>query len=154
MLTKTDFLGNEYGPGDIVIYAQLRDRSINMIKARVVEVKENGNVKVQPLGGSRWKGHHGKGYYVDVRTEERISDPWASEHVEKAGHYVDQYGNEYTSSEYYSLNWEQRRNLNVRSVPTKFKDYVESRTDPVKPVTLTVTENIVKFADGELPTEV
>src|SRR5690349_2838898 len=105
MLTKTDFLGNEYGPGDIVIYAQLRDRSINMIKARVIEVKENGNVKVQPLGGSRWKGHSGKGYYVDVRTEKRI-DPWRNpEHVAKEGHYVDKSGKEYSSNEYYALNW-------------------------------------------------
>lgn len=154
MLTKTDFLGSEYGPGDIIIYAQLRDRSINMIKAQVIQVKENGNVKVQPLGGSRWKGHSVKGYYVDSRTEAKIADPWASEHVEKEGHYVDQYGNEYTSSEYFKLNWEKRRNLNVRSVPTKFKDYVQYRAEPVRPVTLTVTENIVKLADGQLPAEV
>jgi len=153
MLTKTDFLGSEYGPGDIVIYGQSSGRCINMIKAKVLEIKENGNVRVQPLGGSRWQGHSNRRYYVDTRTGKRI-DPYRSDkHVEKDAHYVDQSGKEYSSNELYRLPYFERRNLNTTYVPTKFKDYVESRIEPIKAVTLTVTENIVKFADGELSTE-
>lgn len=154
MLTKTDFLGSEYGPGDIVIYAQQRDRSINMIKAQVIEVKENGNVKVQPLGGSRWKGHSGKSYYVDTRTGKRI-DPWrGKKHAEVIEHYVFPDGKKMSVEEYRLLNYYERSANPGKYVHREFKDYVESRTEPTKAVTLTVTENIVKFADGQLPVEV
>ena len=53
-MTNTDFLGGEYGPGDIVLYAAGSGRCIYMVLAGVVEIKENGNVVVQPLVGSRW----------------------------------------------------------------------------------------------------
>lgn len=151
MLTKTDFLGNEYGPGDIVVYGQSSGRCINMIKARVLEIKENGNVKVQPLAGSRWTGHRGKTYSVDNRTGKRI-DPWAAsgKHIKEPSYYLGSDGNKYSMEEHRRLPWQERTTLKFNYVATVFHDYVETRTDPVAPVTIQITENIVKFADGEL----
>lgn len=156
MLTKTDFLGNEYGPGDYVIYGQSGGRCINMIKAQVLEVLENGNVKLQPLSASRWTGHTGKTYTVDSRTGKRI-DPWRGngKHIKHESYYQTPNGKKYSMEEIRKLPPRQR--LEVTSmqnyVATVFHDYVETRTDPIAPVTIRVTENIVKFADGSLPTE-
>lgn len=156
MLTKTDFLGNEYGPGDIIVYGQSSGRCINMIKAKVLEIKENGNVRVQPLAGSRWKGHHGKTYSVDNRTGKRI-DPWAAsgKHIKEPSCYVSKDGKKYTTEYLNSLPYWERSDIMrvVNYVPTVFHDYVETRTDPVAAVTLQVTENIVKLSDGERSTE-
>lgn len=155
MQTKTDFLGNEYGPGDYVIYAQVSDRSANMIKAQVLEIKENGRVKVQPLAGSRWKGHSARSYYVDKRTDDRIKPSLDTGlHYKASPYYLNSAtGEKISYEEYVALNWFDRGRGKYRYVGGVLEDYVELRYDPVKPVTLTVTENIVKFADGELPTE-
>lgn len=154
MLTKTDFLGNEYKPGDFVVYAQVSDRCANMIKAQVTEILEDGKVKVQPLAGSRWRGHRNRTYTVDTRTGKRI-DPWKGngKHIKEPSYYVDECGTKYSMEEYRNLHWEDRVSRKFHYVATVFHDYVGTRTEPVKSVTLTVTENIVKFADGELPAE-
>ena len=34
----TDFLGKEYGPGDLVIYGAMSGRSINMVVGRVTDI--------------------------------------------------------------------------------------------------------------------
>jgi len=155
MLTKTDFLGNEYKAGDYVVYAQISGRCANMIKAQVLEIKEDGKVKVQPLAGSRWTGHSNRSYSVDTRTGKRI-DPWRGndKHIKEHSHYVDEYGEKYSMEEHRKLPWQDRVSKKFDYVATVFHDYVETRTEPVKAVTLTVTENIVKFADGELSPEV
>lgn len=154
MLTKTDFLGNEYKAGDYVIYAVCPNRSINMIKGQVVEILESGKVKIQPIAGSRWTSHRGKTYSVDTRTGKRI-DPWQGngKHIKEPGYYVYKDTGERVTEESERLRGRSSRTYEREYVPTVFHDYVETRTDPIKPVTLTVTENIVKFADGELPTE-
>jgi hypothetical protein len=155
MLTKTDFLGNEYGPGDFVIYAQSSGRCINMVKGQVVEILESGSVKVLPIAGSRWTSHRGKTYMVDNRTGKRI-DPWRSngKHIKENPYYVYKDTGERVTQESERLRDRPSRTYERDYIPTKFHDYVEARTDPVKPVTISVTENIVKFADGELPVEV
>lgn len=156
MLTKTDFLGNEYKAGDYVVYAQISGRCANMIKAQVLEIKEDGKVKVQPLAGSRWKGHHNRTYTVDTRTGKRI-DPWRGngKHIKEHSGYKGSDGRKYSMEEINKMPYWERSEITRISnyIPTVFHDYVETRTEPVKAVTLTVTENIVKFADGELPAE-
>lgn len=157
MLTKTDFLGNEYKAGDYVIYAVTASQSINMIKGQVVDILENGKVKIQPIAGSRWSSHHGRTYTVDNRTGKRI-DPWAKsgKHIKEAAHYKTLDGKKHYADSVNKLPYYERVEITRMGnyVPTVFHDYVESRTDPIRPVTITVTENIVKFADGELNTEV
>lgn len=155
MLTKTDFLGNEYKAGDYVIYAQSSGRCINMIKGQVVEIKENGNVRIQPLAGSRWKGHHARSYTVDNRTGKRI-DPWSGngKHIKENSYYRYKDSGERVTEESERLRDRSSTVYERNYVPTVFHDYVETRTEPIKPVTISVTENIVKFADGELSTEV
>lgn len=154
MSTKTDFLGNEYGPGDYVIYGQSSGRCINMIKAQVLEIKDNGSVKVQPLEGSRWTGHSRRSYSIDTRTGKRI-DPWRGngQHIKENSYYVDEDGKRYSMEEHRNLPWQERARRKFNYVATVFHDYVETRTEPPKPVTISVTENIVMFADGELPAE-
>lgn len=187
-----DFLGNEYGPGDLVIYAAGSGRSITMIIGRVVLVKErteraygeqgyeqrplldrDGNpvysVRVQPLNSSRWEHHDQRPYYVDGRTGEKID---RREHVRSQGHYtLNETGevlpsgaSEYmryvkTRSAWYGEgNYDMVPEKNPDYIephlrtwhPTVYNDYVEERCEGAKPVTLTVTENIVKWS-GELP---
>lgn len=99
----TDFLGQEYGPGDLVIYGASGSRSINMVIGRVVDITEKyydinrfkwvpvpsdgvvpkkyqgkdsdlkTSVTVQPLRSSRWKQHSDRTYYTDSRTGKRIN---------------------------------------------------------------------------------
>jgi len=154
VLTKTDFLGNEYKVGDYVIYAVSASQSINMIKAQVVELLDNGKVKLLPIAGSRWSSHSGKTYSVDKRTEKRIN-PWSSDgkHIKENAYYVYKDTGERVTEESEKLRGRRSTTYERNYVATVFHDYVETRTDPIKPVTISVTENIVKFADGELPTE-
>lgn len=156
MKTMTDFLGNEYKAGDYVIYAVSASQSINMIKAQVVEILDNGKVKLQPIAGSRWTSHRGKTYSVDTRTGKRI-DPWKGngKHIKEQSYYLTPDGTRYSMEEANRLPFRERAAVcsTANYVSTVFHDYVETRTDPIKPVTISVTENIVKFADGELATE-
>lgn len=155
MQTKTDFLGNEYKPGDYVIYAQSAGRCINLVKGQVVEITDKGKVKIQPLAGSRWTSHTPNSYSVDTRTGKRIN-PWAASgtHIKDGSYYVAEDGTRYSMEEHRNLHWKERTRQKFEYVPTVFHDYVETRKEPIKPVTISVTENIVKFADGELETEV
>jgi hypothetical protein len=156
MQSKQDFLGNEYKPGDYVIYAVTASQSINMIKAQVVEILDNGKVRLQPIAGSRWTSHRGKTYSVDTRTGKRIN-PWGAngKHIKEHSYYLAPDGKKYSMEEANKLPYPERDKITSSKnyVATVFHDYVETRTDPIKPVTISVTENIVKFADGELATE-
>lgn len=51
MKTLTDFLGREYGPGDLVIYGVAPGRSVNMVVGRVTEIYE----VYQSRDTYRWK---------------------------------------------------------------------------------------------------
>jgi hypothetical protein len=117
----TDFLGKEYGPGDLVIYGAMSGRSVNMVVGRVEEVyrvyydsnrlrwtrlddgapevrhKTNAvRVKVQPLRGARWKQHHGRKRYIDTRTGKGINpDAPSGKHLLRESHYVHADGTEF-----------------------------------------------------------
>lgn len=216
----TDFLGHEYGPGDLVVYAAMSGRCANMIFGRVVEIyrvayvdfnwvrldddepvprkiRYDGEdmseedtalrVKVQPLRGARWEQHRNRDYYIDTRSGKRIDpDAPSGKHILKPSHYVFADGREYNyegvQAEYNArhrgpgmyLSFDQhfRRICNINyGTPGEFRfpltpdaaekqqlwwvrrtyqPWVEKRSDGVKPVTLTVTDNIVKW-EGELP---
>lgn len=150
-----DWLGQEISEGDTIIYAAMSGRSVTMVLGTVVKFNESGTVRVQPVKSSRWEQHHGRLRYIDNRTGKGI-DPYSGDgkHIASEGHYVrTDTGEKVTADDKYNLY--RRGVLSWRDVeykPTAFKDYVERVTDEVKPVTLTVTENITKWT-GELPAD-
>jgi hypothetical protein len=208
-----DFLGHEYGPGDLVIYGAMSGRSVNMVIGRVVEIYASyrsndtykmvrlkdgelppfkskhgwfdaeGNrleqrpedlsgcewreyqtdereetvtkVKIQPVRAARWTQHHGHDYYVDTRSGKRI-DPWrGTKHIAGGGYEIDTRTGEPVPENNNQLagrpgfvSWEHRKYVSV-----EFQPWVEKRNDGPKPVTIEITDNIVKW-EGELPAEV
>jgi hypothetical protein len=188
-----DFLGNEYGEGDLVIYAAASGRCITMVIGRVVSISQresrdyaerpdgtwgyfkvpvtdkDGNpvysVRVQPLNSSRWEQHSPRIYYVDTRTGKTV-DRYS--HVKEHSYSTDARTGERLPDicgEYYIWKTERRYGYEERVScknpdyvlpelrtyhPTVFEDYLEERREGPKPVTITVTENIVKWS-GELP---
>lgn len=191
-----DFLGNEYGEGDLVLYAASgHGSSISMIFGRVVSVSERYctgyeytdagtksiksplldkagdpvySVRIQPMNSSRWEHHDQRTYYVDSRTGEKID---RNEHVKSWGHYtLDSTGEVVPSDACEYMRYVKTRQTGWLEdmVPEKnpayiephlrtyhrtvYNDYVEERHEGAKPVTITVTENIVKWS-GELPGE-
>lgn len=117
----TDFLGREYGEGDLVIYGAHSGRSINMVIGCVEKIvqkyydrdkykwmpgapgavmgeeeKTKISVVIQPLRSSRWNQHHDKRYYVDTRNGKRIDpDAPSGKHILKPSHYAFADGTEF-----------------------------------------------------------
>jgi hypothetical protein len=163
-----DWLGNDYGPGDKVLYAAGSGRSITMVLAEVVSINEQifneetygfvridktpssviasplrnnaerrTTVTVQPLKSSRWKQHYGHTRYIDTRTGKGIN-PWLDKHIAGGGYRINKLTGERMAADDYST-------MNYDWVTAEFKDYVKEIHDGPKPVTLTVTDNIVKM---------
>lgn len=151
----TDWLGQPYGPGDLVLYPAGSGRSITMVIGEVLKVNKSGSVSIRPIRSSRWKQHYGRSKYIDERTGKTILNPYGAEHIESPGHYRNKTtGDEISSDHYYDL---RRRDVvaalsGYEYVPTVFKDYVKFVVEPTKSVTVSVTENITKWT-GELPEE-
>lgn len=174
-----DFLGNEYGVGDRVVYAAQSGRSATMVHAKVLEFKDNGNVVVQPLESSRWTQHYGRTRYIDSRNGKGI-DPTFPKHHKVKEHWtrgddptvytadgvvhVAREESGYTGGEYgprYTYDYSQRREEDRRwrafneswKSFTRHKpvwaDYVQKAGDGPRPVTLYVTENIVKVGGSD-----
>lgn len=147
-----DFLGNEYDVGDKVLYAAMSGRSVTMVLAEVVSInpKNEGKftVTVRPLASSRWKQHHGRDYYVDTRTGEKVTHLYSSGNYEspdywaKLGGYYDDKGNRWKADGSYHHEIIARGYHYESGV---LQPYIEQRNDGPKPVTITVTENIVKW---------
>jgi hypothetical protein len=171
----TDWQGQEYGPGDIVLYAAMSGRCVTMVKAEVLDVyrvhrddryswhrvpdtagpdgDEQLRVQVKPLGSSRWEQHRGRDYYIDNRTGKRI-DPWRSgkhiasggyEECVKTGTRLDDTGCAHDGCPTGGGLGYHGYDMK-RYVRRVFKDYVEKVHEDTKAVTLTVTENITKIA--------
>lgn len=132
-----DWLGNEFGPGDLVLYPNLTGHSPNMVLARVETLKENGNVTVLPVKGSRWD-HWGRTKYTDTRTGKAV-DPFRNqaEHMH-AQQYLNPETGERTDDYYEAKAW------SVTRVNDPFKDHIREEKVQSK-VTLTVTKNITRW---------
>lgn len=152
-MSITDFLGQEIGVGDKVIYAAQSGRAVNMIFAEVVSFSDSGSVTVTPLKSSRWKQHHGTMKWIDKRTGKGI-DPYCAsgKHLKSKGGYVwADTGERLTDEElsrYRAMNPWGGRDREIKPVASVFKDYVERVNGGPGPVTLKVAENIVKW-NGE-----
>lgn len=144
----TDFLGNEYGIGDTIVYAAMSGRSVNMVLAEIVSFNESGTTTVQPLEGARWKQHSSRTRYIDSRSGKGI-DPWFDKHIEVQRHYIHNTTGE-RIDDLYEIDWRLRGEY--RTVPVVYKDYVTQVTSGPKPVTLQITKNIVKV-DRPAPAE-
>ncbi len=203
-----DWLDQEYGVGDLVLYAAGSGRSITMVLARVVSIykvyrdpdkwgwtrigvdddppfKREWNreiknyvdtsereetelrVQVQPLNSSRWTQHHKRTRYIDTRTGKGID--WSV--VDKktglyrhcdGGYFENPFTGEKVHEYEYHSHPELRhfRSWDKSSLPypwkrveRRFKDYVQEIKEEPKPVTLTVTENIVRWSKKLQPVD-
>jgi hypothetical protein len=125
---------------------------------------------VKPLGSSRWEQHRGKDYYIDNRTGKRI-DPYRSRKHIKDGTGIMACARTKTPLDDQDCapcctasRWHHRgRHYHSRYpvadtepkaeyVKTEFKDWVQKVHEDTKSVTLLITENITKIADGETHT--
>lgn len=161
-----DFLGQEYAEGDTVLWAAGSGRSITMCVGKVVKFNESGSISVQPVRSSRWAQHHGSVHYLDTRTGKKFSEyAWTDEHIKDVPHWIHKETGEREDQYAFSSGaWDAERReyvpprlpfsarANYTYVPRVWEDYMVRVDVPPKPVTLRVTENIVKW-DGELPPE-
>ena len=195
-----DFLGNEYGVGDKVLYAAMSGRSVTIVLAEVVSITKHYRnidkwdwvkigldeevpfrtrwnretrqdeptnerveteirVSVQPLNSSRWKQHYGRTRYIDTRTGKGI-DPFSGSGKHMVGNYYERQSDgervyyedakdwtEFTDH-YYAGRWyfgapDAEIPEGWRWVKQEFKNYVKKIEEGPKPVTLSITDNIV-----------
>jgi hypothetical protein len=138
-----DFLDQEFGPGDTIVYPAASGRSINMVAATVISINEKGTVRVQPFEGARWK-RSSRIRYIDTRTGKGI-DPWLDEHIKQPPHRRHKMtGLKLTWEEWHRLPFLQQQDFEY--VRVTLKDYVGTVDDGPAPVNLKVTKNIVKVA--------
>lgn len=156
--TLRDFLGRDYGVGDTVVYAAGSGRSITMVFGEVVKIHDSGAISVQPLDSARWVQHHGSTHYIDTRTGKRI-DPWAGEgrHLKTPPMYRNKTtGETITSEEHHERRskpgFYQREWSDWEYQPAVFADYVQEVKEGPKPVTLQITENVVRVERPEATT--
>lgn len=147
-MSKTDWLGQEYDVGDTVIWAASSGRSITMCIGTIVKFNDSGTVTVQPTNSSRWTQHSETEKYIDSRTGKKIF-AYSGGHIERDGHWLMDDGTELSYYEYQELmrvhRWQTSAQALVKYIPTQFKDYVQKVVIGPKPVTLRVTENIIKW---------
>jgi hypothetical protein len=175
LVKLTDWLGNEYGAGDLVIYGASGGRSITMIQGKILDIwqvyrskdfkwvrlpegedppdyvkpgdYDHGlelRVRVQPLNSSRWEHNRPRRYYIDNRNGKHI-EPWMSDkHIKSPAYYTDiRTGMRCDDRRHMSY---EERNKFLKYVDVVFQDYVEEVIeDAPRPVTLSVTENIVRW---------
>lgn len=168
-----DWLGKEYGVGDLILYAAMSGRCVTMVLGKVLRIYQGPQygysqyreedpdyqtetkVQVQPLKASRWK-QHGRTRFIDTRTGKGI-DAYL---IEKNGFYRHQNGGYFEDTQtgervprsVYDERFRRWRYWDADSklppgwkyIPATYKDYVKQET-AVSPVTISVTENIVKW---------
>lgn len=159
-----DFLGNEFGPGDLVVYPKSSGRSVALVKGTVLKFNPSGSVQIQPetesWGGGRERS--GTTRYVDTRTGKTF-DPYHDKnvvHMERDRGYLHKETGEFVSND--EMDRERQRIIGsfdhrysrvaqeavyeytrqYTYVLPVWKDYVKTETT-VKSVTITRTDNIV-----------
>ncbi len=169
----TDFRGNNISVGDTVVYAAGSGRSITMIEATVLELyyvdldrEKNPNVraKVAPLGSSRWEQHSQQTKYIDSRTGKGVD---RYKHIKVDAHYRNKTTGECISLDNFrqleDQTWTAGRAsagrysvegakavMQLRQewgyVLTEFADYIVAEIQPIRPVTLLITKNMVNVS--------
>lgn len=130
-----DWLGQEYGVGDLVIYpAAHGNHGANMRMARVVRFNEN-TVTVQPLKSARY-GDMKSCCHVDTRTWRRI-DPYSNSNWKNPDIWVNPLGDTYFS---FVRDGSQKKSL---------QPWIEKKEIAASPVVVRVTKNITKWCGDE-----
>jgi hypothetical protein len=148
-----DWLGQDIGVGDKVLYAAGSGRSITMVIAEIVKFNEK-SVSVMPVASSRWKQHNGEDYYIDTRTGKQVrpyGKGWGDPQVwSRLGYYkVLSTGEEVSNARRTSLLNSGHPYEDFKYHHSELQPYIEKH-NKMKPVTLTVTKNITKWT-GQLP---
>ena len=162
-----DFLGQTIRLGDLIVYATASGKAKNMTLGRVLTInfKDDGAVKsvqVQPIKSARWSQHRQRDKYIDTRTGKGVdpysgkhsTGPWKSKETGESATYEDvvvakkaweaaqprTVNNNYSyyARPYYDAN------LYFDYVGYVYADYISIEKQPIKPVTVTVTENIIR----------
>lgn len=153
-----DFLGNTVEAGDTILYAAMSGRSVQMVKAKVLAIREK-TVTVEPMDCARWKQHWGREKYLDDKG--KPFDPYGpnrAKHIQReSGYILNSTGEFHTSefrtevfnkmrAEWYSIHktpmpWKNERDI-FSYAPEIWKDYVKIEKVKTK-VTLQVLQNIV-----------
>ena len=119
-------------------------------------------VRLQPLKSSRWKQHSSRTRYIDSRTGKGI-DPFRTDKHFTGGYYENlETGKQATCLDYTTYpdfirylrpyEWGAPDTIpeGWRFVKQEFQPYVQKIEEEPKPVTITITENIVKWTGNEL----
>lgn len=156
-----DFLGKEFGPGDLIVYPKMSGRSVCLVKGRVVKFNPSGSVTIQPETES-WQGgreRSGTTRYIDTRTGKGFNPYYDG----AAQHQIRGYGYIHTPTDTF-VEYEDYNNLRTEAyrtpgkwqtmqrdyqwAPVIWKDYVKVE-NTVKPVTITRTDNILLIEKGD-----
>lgn len=71
--SATDWLGQEYGPGDYVTYAVISGgRSAEMCLGQVISLNDSGTVSIRGIRGAKGSHYYGRIRYRDKRTGKGI----------------------------------------------------------------------------------
>jgi len=147
----TDWLGNEYGPGDKILYSKAYGSSgSQLVLAEVVKINKT-TVTAKVLEGSR-SGKSSAYTHIDSRTGKRIG--YSDLHVKKKAHYAHKAtGEEITSRELYERKQYYTRNESpyirdpnqYQYVPDQYWEYV---TKGPYNTTFHITDNVTRMPDG------
>lgn len=130
MEKRTDWLGREYGPGDIVLWA----RANSMGLGEVYRFTEAGNVTVYPIATAGKK--RTRTIYIDRRNGARIPQKWG-----------------YVNSEGDFLSWQQYRD---KGYPDEYSGGFKPVKDGIAievldyPVTIYKSQHVIKW-EGSVP---
>lgn len=148
---ETDWLGQEYGVGDYVLYSRSSGYAAQMFLAKVIRINEH-NVIAEPVKSSRFSTG-GVTRYYDSRTRKNI-ERTADKHIERDSGYIQQ-----NTGKYFSFSekraWDKEHKLNYwedgdfKYTYTIYKDYV---TQGPTYTVLQIKENITKWT-GAMPNE-
>jgi hypothetical protein len=130
----TDWLGQEYTEGDLVLYpSPAGSRSMAMTLAKVVNIAvvtstsyaaKPGDVdikvKLQPVKGSWFKSYEGRKRWIDTRTGKPIDPTRSKKHVKRDWGYVSSVTGRYMGSDEYTA---ERVGADGRRYPRGYSSY-------------------------------
>lgn len=119
---RTDAFGNEYGVGDIIVYATRSGSSLTMTKAEVVGFTEDNSPKVQRLEST---SNMGMDKYTDTRTGKEVRWRYSTpECIAREAYWKHRYSDEEISKDqFWTLSYPRRQEYDL--VPTKFHDWLK-----------------------------
>lgn len=150
MEKKIDWLGKEYGPGDLVLYSpRSYGGGCNMHLGEVVRFTAQ-RVVVRPIASARHGKNRGAFVYIDKRNGNKLKPyEWMNkEHMERDSGFFLEDGTYITYEQFQEYPWSSKPKV-IRA-PIIWKPYVLKLDILARPVALQVVKNITKW-EGTLP---